>query len=60
MNTFKRTFPKYYHHLKKYKNSLLTKIYSAFEYDKLGFIVMGNIFQTNRNIDLIYDLKGII
>jgi len=53
----------YYEHVKNNPNTLLTKIYGLYQLKAVGeqnlrFVVMGNVFNTSKSIDLRFDLKG--
>jgi 1-phosphatidylinositol-4-phosphate 5-kinase len=62
----KRILPNYFKHLRKYPNSLLPKFFGCYKLVKkirkqktgIPIIVMNNIFSTNREIHMRYDLKG--
>ncbi|MED6206994.1 hypothetical protein PIB30_031670 [Stylosanthes scabra] len=55
--------PKYYHHVKDYENTLITKFFGLHRIKlrggkKVRFVVMGNMFCTELHIHRRYDLKG--
>ncbi|XXG82274.1 hypothetical protein AAC387_Pa10g0257 [Persea americana] len=55
--------PNYYRHVKKYRNTLLTKFYglhvvTPFGGHKVHFVVMGNILCSDLHIHKRFDLKG--
>ena len=62
----KKILPNYYIYLKKNPNSLLPKYLGCYQLirkvkkqkNKINFIVMKNVFNTNKQIHLRYDLKG--
>ncbi|KAJ8442228.1 hypothetical protein Cgig2_005168 [Carnegiea gigantea] len=58
-----RMLPKYYEHVSKYKNTLVTKFFGVHCVKPIGgqktrFIVMGNLFHSEYRIHKIFDLKG--
>uniref|UniRef100_A0A1D1YW48 1-phosphatidylinositol-4-phosphate 5-kinase n=1 Tax=Anthurium amnicola TaxID=1678845 RepID=A0A1D1YW48_9ARAE len=58
-----RMLPSYYHHVCRYKNSLVTKFYGVHCVKPVGgqkvrFIVMGNLFCSEYRIHRRFDLKG--
>ncbi|KAG2410392.1 Phosphatidylinositol 4-phosphate 5-kinase [Vigna angularis] len=55
--------PKYYHHVGRYENTLITKFFGLHRITlrggkKVRFVVMGNMFCTELHIHRRYDLKG--
>ena len=62
----KKILPNYYKHLKKNPLSLLPKFLGCYQLirkvkkkkEKFNFIVMQNVFSTNRQIHIRFDLKG--
>ena len=64
--TLKRILPKYYDHLVKYKNTYLPKFFGCYKLIKkvkkkkkyVYFIIMMNVFSTNKQIHVRFDLKG--
>ena len=64
--TLKRILPKYYQHLVKYKNTYLPKFFGCYKLIKkvkkkkkyVYFIIMMNVFSTNKQIHVRFDLKG--
>ena len=64
--TLKRILPKYYQHLVKYKNTYLPKFFGCYKLIKkvkkkkkyVYFIIMMNVFSTNKQIHIRFDLKG--
>ncbi|OIW19297.1 hypothetical protein TanjilG_20422 [Lupinus angustifolius] len=55
--------PKYYNHVGKYENTLITKFFGLHRITlrggkKVRFVVMGNMFCTELHIHRRYDLKG--
>ncbi|ORZ13266.1 hypothetical protein BCR42DRAFT_73671 [Absidia repens] len=53
----------YYDHVKRNPNTLLCRIYGLHRIKlprgrKIHFVVMGNVFPSNKNVHEIYDLKG--
>ena len=64
--TLKRILPKYYEHLVKYKNTYLPKFFGCYKLIKkvkkkkkyVYFIIMMNVFSTNKQIHVRFDLKG--
>jgi len=64
--TLKRILPKYYYHLMKYKKTLLPKFFGCYKLIKkvkkkkkyVYFIIMMNVFSTNKQIHVRFDLKG--
>ncbi|XP_073355699.1 phosphatidylinositol 4-phosphate 5-kinase 2 isoform X3 [Aegilops tauschii subsp. strangulata] len=58
-----RMLPSYHKHVKRYKNSLITRFYGVHSVkpyggQKVRFIVMGNLFCSEHRIHRRYDLKG--
>ncbi|KAL2942775.1 Phosphatidylinositol 4-phosphate 5-kinase 1 [Bienertia sinuspersici] len=60
-----KMLPKYYEHVSKYKNTLVTKFFGvhcvkckAMGGQKTRFIVMGNLFHSEYRIHKRFDLKG--
>nr|XP_009393561.1 PREDICTED: phosphatidylinositol 4-phosphate 5-kinase 1-like [Musa acuminata subsp. malaccensis] len=58
-----RMLPNYYRHVRRYKNSLVTKFYGVHCVKPIGgpkvrFIVMGNLFCSKYHIHRRFDLKG--
>ncbi|CAO2833143.1 unnamed protein product [Amaranthus hypochondriacus] len=60
-----KMLPKYYDHVSKYKNTLVTKFFGvhcvklkAVGSQKTRFIVMGNLFHSEYRIHKRFDLKG--
>jgi 1-phosphatidylinositol-4-phosphate 5-kinase len=64
--TMKRILPKYYYHLINYKNTFLPKFFGCYKLIKkvkkkkifVYFIIMMNVFCTNKQIHVKFDLKG--
>ena len=64
--TLKRILPKYYYHLVKYKNTFLLIFFGCYKLLKkekkkkvyVYFIIMMNVFSTNKQIHVRFDLKG--
>ena len=62
----KKILPNYYQHLKQNPMSLLPKFLGCYQLirkrkkkkEKFNFIVMQNVFNTNRQIHIRFDLKG--
>ncbi|VAI11946.1 unnamed protein product [Triticum turgidum subsp. durum] len=55
--------PSYHKHVKRYKNSLITRFYGVHSVkpyggQKVRFIIMGNLFCSEHRIQRRYDLKG--
>ncbi|XP_010522930.1 PREDICTED: phosphatidylinositol 4-phosphate 5-kinase 10-like [Tarenaya hassleriana] len=55
--------PNYYHHVQKYRSTLLSKIYGAHFVKPVGgvktyFVVMSNVLQSDVFMSKVYDLKG--
>lgn len=58
---FRKKLADYYFHMSNYPHSLLTRFYGLHKITStkpLYFVVMGNVFETNLEIDKKYDLKG--
>ncbi|XP_078440702.1 phosphatidyl inositol monophosphate 5 kinase [Wolffia australiana] len=58
-----RMLPNYYHHVRTYENTLITKFFGLHRVkpssgQKFRFVVMGNMFCTALRIHRRYDLKG--
>ncbi|KAM3300014.1 hypothetical protein ACQJBY_041170 [Aegilops geniculata] len=58
-----RMLPSYHKHVRRYKNSLITRFYGVHSVkpyggQKVRFIVMGNLFCSEHRIHRRYDLKG--
>ncbi|KAB8089574.1 hypothetical protein EE612_014541 [Oryza sativa] len=58
-----RMLPKYYHHVRTYENTLITKFFGLHRVkpssgQKFRFVVMGNMFCTELRIHRRFDLKG--
>ncbi|XP_078148015.1 phosphatidyl inositol monophosphate 5 kinase [Carex rostrata] len=58
-----RMLPNYYHHVKTYDNTLITKFFGLHRIkpssgQKFRFVVMGNMFCTELRIHRRFDLKG--
>ncbi|XP_010547556.1 PREDICTED: phosphatidylinositol 4-phosphate 5-kinase 7 [Tarenaya hassleriana] len=58
-----KMLPKYYDHVGKYENTLITKFFGVHRIKlkwgkKVRFVVMGNMFCTELKIHRRYDLKG--
>ncbi|OWM82463.1 hypothetical protein CDL15_Pgr002037 [Punica granatum] len=58
-----RMLPKYYHHVRSYDNTLITKFFGLHRIipssgQKFRFVVMGNMFCTELRIHRRFDLKG--
>ncbi|KAJ4778437.1 Phosphatidylinositol-4-phosphate 5-kinase family protein [Rhynchospora pubera] len=58
-----RMLPDYYHHVKTYDNTLITKFFGLHRVkpssgQKFRFVVMGNMFCTELRIHRRFDLKG--
>ncbi|KAJ3672202.1 hypothetical protein LUZ60_006923 [Juncus effusus] len=58
-----RMLPNYYHHVKTYENTLITKFFGLHRVkpssgQKFRFVVMGNMFCTELRIHRRFDLKG--
>ncbi|CAA7398996.1 unnamed protein product [Spirodela intermedia] len=58
-----RMLPNYYHHVRTYDNTLITKFFGLHRVkpssgQKFRFVVMGNMFCTALRIHRRYDLKG--
>ncbi|WOL18959.1 phosphatidylinositol 4-phosphate 5-kinase 9 [Canna indica] len=58
-----RMLPSYYHHVRTYDNTLITKFFGLhrikpFSGQKFRFVVMGNMFCTELRIHRRFDLKG--
>uniref|UniRef100_A0A1D1XZ40 1-phosphatidylinositol-4-phosphate 5-kinase n=1 Tax=Anthurium amnicola TaxID=1678845 RepID=A0A1D1XZ40_9ARAE len=58
-----RMLPNYYHHVRTYENTLITKFFGLHRVkpssgQKFRFVVMGNMFCTELRIHRRYDLKG--
>ncbi|XP_058100294.1 phosphatidylinositol 4-phosphate 5-kinase 3-like [Magnolia sinica] len=63
MKVLLEMLPNYYHHVKRYRNTLLTKFYGLHVVQpsggrKVHFVVMGNIFRSDLRIHRRFDLKG--
>eukprot|EP01027_Heterolobosea_sp_BB2_P010369 GEZU01015219.1.p1 GENE.GEZU01015219.1~~GEZU01015219.1.p1 ORF type:complete len:170 (-),score=29.06 GEZU01015219.1:40-549(-) len=58
MNTLLHMLRKYYNHVTANPDTLLARFYGLHKIDDTPFVVMENIFETNEEIHLIYDLKG--
>jgi 1-phosphatidylinositol-4-phosphate 5-kinase len=62
----KKILPNYFNHLRKNPNTLLPKFFGCYKLvqkirkkkTKIPIIVMNNIFSTNKEIHMRYDLKG--
>lgn len=60
----RRIMPQYVSHLHKNPNSLLCRFYGMhrvkmkFLGEEIHFVIMGSVFDTNKTIHTIYDLKG--
>jgi 1-phosphatidylinositol-4-phosphate 5-kinase len=65
-NFFKKILPNYFQHLTNNKHTLLPKFFGCFKLvrkikkhkSRVHFVIMQNIFSTNKEIHLRYDLKG--
>lgn len=61
---FKKILPDYYYHLYKNPHALITrffgfhKIISYNSNKQIYFVIMGNLFKSDHDIDTKYDLKG--
>ena len=61
---FRRFIPDYYFHIYKNPHTLITRFFGFHKIivcsgnKKLYFVVMGNLFKSNYEIDIKYDLKG--
>ncbi|XP_065025036.1 phosphatidylinositol 4-phosphate 5-kinase 9-like [Musa acuminata AAA Group] len=58
-----RMLPNYYHHVRTYENTLITKFFGLHRVkpssgQKFRFVVMGNMFCTELRIHRRFDLKG--
>ncbi|XP_050262949.1 phosphatidylinositol 4-phosphate 5-kinase 8-like isoform X1 [Quercus robur] len=58
-----KMLPKYYEHVKKHENTLITKFFGLHRITlrggrKVRFVVMGNMFCTELRVHRRYDLKG--
>lgn len=58
-----RMLPEYYHHVRTYENTLITKFFGLHRVkpsssQKFRFVVMGNMFCTELRIHRRFDLKG--
>ncbi|KAF8377025.1 hypothetical protein HHK36_030397 [Tetracentron sinense] len=58
-----RMLPSYYHHVRRYENSMVTKFFGVHCVKLVGghktrFIVMGNLFSSAHCINRRFDLKG--
>ncbi|CAN1305466.1 Phosphatidylinositol 4-phosphate 5-kinase 7 [Linum perenne] len=63
LKTLLRMLPKYYCHVGKHENTLITKFFGVHRITlrggrKVRFVVMGNMFCTELRIHRRYDLKG--
>lgn len=58
LETFLRILPKYYNHMCRYKDTLITRYYGLHCLNDTVFVVMGNVFQTSYKMDCVFDLKG--
>lgn len=64
VKVFLRMLPRYYNHVRMYKNTLLTKFFGLHSIklaaggQKVQFVVMGNVVSSNSRIHRVYDLKG--
>ncbi|XP_034910743.1 phosphatidylinositol 4-phosphate 5-kinase 7 [Populus alba] len=63
LKTVLKMLPKYYIHVGKHENTLITKIFGVHRITlrggkKVRFVVMGNMFCTELRIHRRYDLKG--
>ncbi|CAN1305471.1 Phosphatidylinositol 4-phosphate 5-kinase 7 [Linum perenne] len=61
LKTLLRMLPKYYCHVGKHENTLITKFFGVHRITLRGgvrFVVMGNMFCTELRIHRRYDLKG--
>eukprot|EP00698_Gefionella_okellyi_P011103 TRINITY_DN2911_c0_g1_i1.p1 TRINITY_DN2911_c0_g1~~TRINITY_DN2911_c0_g1_i1.p1 ORF type:complete len:490 (+),score=91.84 TRINITY_DN2911_c0_g1_i1:53-1471(+) len=59
----RKVLPEYYAHVMQYPHTLLTRFFGLHRvktsrYGKIHFVVMGNIFATDKTIHERYDLKG--
>jgi 1-phosphatidylinositol-4-phosphate 5-kinase len=60
----RRIMPEYVNHLHENPNSLLCRFYGMhrvkmkFLGEEIHFVIMGSVFDTNKTIHTIYDLKG--
>ena len=64
MDTFKKLFKQYFHHINKHPNSFLARIYGIYtvkmeEIEPVSLILMGNTKRCDdRNLEHVFDLKG--
>ncbi|XP_020589175.1 phosphatidylinositol 4-phosphate 5-kinase 10-like isoform X2 [Phalaenopsis equestris] len=70
LKVFLEKLPNYYHHVRKYKNTLLSKFYGLHAlkpsgrqktgqpFSKVYFVVMGNVLHSDLCIHKRFDLKG--
>lgn len=57
-DTLLRILPMYFEHLEKNADSLLSRLYGLHQLNDANFIVMENVFATDKQIHSVFDLKG--
>ena len=63
LNLFKKALPEYFLHCRKYRNSLIARIYGIFtvqmeDIAPVNLLLMANAAQSGKDIKHIFDLKG--
>ncbi|KAL0490576.1 hypothetical protein AKO1_009576 [Acrasis kona] len=58
LETFKTLLPKYFEYCRSNPKTMLARFYGLHELNQVPVVVMGNVFETNRRLHQVYDLKG--
>ncbi|KAL0484303.1 MSS4, partial [Acrasis kona] len=58
LNGFKTSLSHYSSYCRNHPNTLLAKYYGLHEMNMIPIVVMANVFETNKKLNLVFDLKG--